>query len=252
VGSLAPSAGGATPIDGRLSPLPHRPPRSRAAGEAPTEPAGHRRKPEIDLHDVIGELPLALSDLAAPAYVADRDGRLRWLNNAYIELLGDRHGQSFLDVVAPEDRHLARTYFARKVVSKVSTIFDVRVVVRSGAQLRLRVSSVPLRRAGEVVGVFGIGIPLEPAPPARANQETAPALTPRQLEVLRLLSEGRETHEIATRLGIAEETARNHIRALLRAIGAHSRLEAVAIGLRLGMLVPHVPGSRPSSAGDGE
>ena len=61
-------------------------------------------------------------------------------------------------------------------------------------------------------------------------------LTPRQLEVLRLLAEGLETPQIARRLGVAEETARNHIRALLRATGAHSRLEVVLMGFRSGVL----------------
>lgn len=203
----------------------------------------------MELDDLLADLPLALSELAAPVYVTDRDGRLRWLNAAYIELLGDRRGQSFLEVVAPEDRHLARTHFARKVVSRASTFFDLRVVGRGGEQLRLRISSVPLRDGDEVRGVFGVGIPLEPAAPGvRAGDgEGAPALTPRQLEVLRLLSEGQETHEIASSLGIAEETARNHIRALLRAIGAHSRLEAVAIGLRLGMLAPQLAEKRATS-----
>jgi DNA-binding NarL/FixJ family response regulator len=56
-------------------------------------------------------------------------------------------------------------------------------------------------------------------------------------EVLRLLGDGLETPEIATRLGgIAEETARNHIRVLLPALGAHSRLEAVLMGLRAGVI----------------
>jgi DNA-binding NarL/FixJ family response regulator len=57
---------------------------------------------------------------------------------------------------------------------------------------------------------------------------------------MRLLAEGLETPEIARRLGVAEETARNHIRALLRATGAHSRLEAVLIGMRLGAVAPHL------------
>lgn len=201
----------------------------------------------MELQELVGELPLALSELAAPAYVIDRDGRLRWLNRAYIELIGDRRGQSFLDAVAPEDRHLARTHFARKVVSKTSTVFDLRVVDSGGGHRRWRISSAPLRRGDEVIGVFGIGIPLESSgASAKTRDGEAPALTPRQFEVLRLLSEGRETHEIAGSLGIAEETARNHIRALLRAIGAHSRLEAVAIGLRLGILAP-----QPAETRDG-
>jgi DNA-binding CsgD family transcriptional regulator len=121
------------------------------------------------------------------------------------------------------------------------------VLLREGEQLTLRITSVPLRRGEEVLGVFGIGIPLESAPEVSRGRDgdSEPRLTPRQRQVLRLLSEGLETQEIAAHLGIAEETARNHIRALLRAIGAHSRLEAVVIGLRLGMLVPQLAETRP-------
>jgi DNA-binding NarL/FixJ family response regulator len=74
--------------------------------------------------------------------------------------------------------------------------------------------------------------------------------TPRQLEVLRLLAEGLETPQIAARLGIAEETARNHIRALLRATGAHSRLEVVLMGFRSGVLRPDLtqPGHQVEAA----
>jgi hypothetical protein len=50
-------------------------------------------------------------------------------------------------------------------------------------------------------------------------------------------------------LGIADETARNHIRALLRATGAHSRLEAVVMGMRMGVLDPHL--TQPGHEGSG-
>jgi DNA-binding CsgD family transcriptional regulator len=199
-----------------------------------------------ELPSLGGDLERALAEFAAPAYVVDRDGRVRWVNAAYVELMGDPRGQSFLEVVAPEDRHMARTNFARKVVSGASTSFDVCVFARTGERLTLRVTSVPLRQGDEVVGIFGIGTPLEPASAgAIVGNDEAPSLTPRQLEVLRLLSEGLETQEIAASLGIAEETARNHIRALLRAIGAHSRLEAVVRGFRLGMLVPQLAEPQP-------
>jgi DNA-binding NarL/FixJ family response regulator len=57
-------------------------------------------------------------------------------------------------------------------------------------------------------------------------------LTPRQAEVLELLERGRSTSQIAEELQLSTETVRNHIRLLLRAVGAHSRLEAVAIAHR--------------------
>ena len=56
-----------------------------------------------------------------------------------------------------------------------------------------------------------------------------PALTPRQAEILRLLEHGRSTRQIAEELHLSLETVRNHIRHLMRALGVHSRLEAVAL-----------------------
>ena len=57
-------------------------------------------------------------------------------------------------------------------------------------------------------------------------------LTPRQNETLHLLAAGLTTEQIAERLGVSRETARNYIRRLLRALGVHSRLEAVAMARR--------------------
>ena len=56
----------------------------------------------------------------------------------------------------------------------------------------------------------------------------SPELTPRQLEVLEALAAGEPAKLIARRLGIAEATARNHIRMVLVELGCHSQLEAVA------------------------
>lgn len=53
-------------------------------------------------------------------------------------------------------------------------------------------------------------------------------LTARQQEVLQRLADGVPAKVVATRLGIAEPTVRNHIRAILVALGAHSQLEAIA------------------------
>jgi DNA-binding NarL/FixJ family response regulator len=53
-------------------------------------------------------------------------------------------------------------------------------------------------------------------------------LSPRQREVLVLLSGGVRVKEIAARLGLSETTVRNHVRLLLRGLECHSQLEAVA------------------------
>ena len=66
------------------------------------------------------------------------------------------------------------------------------------------------------------------SPRIRLHRHT-PALTPRQGEVLRLLDHGRSTRQIADELHLSPETVRNHIRGLMKALGVHSRLEAVAL-----------------------
>lgn len=61
-------------------------------------------------------------------------------------------------------------------------------------------------------------------------------LTPRQLQVLRLLGDGVPAKVIATRLELAEATVRNHIRAIRDALGTHSQLEAIAQARRLQLI----------------
>lgn len=61
-------------------------------------------------------------------------------------------------------------------------------------------------------------------------------LTARQQQVLALLAEGVPAKVTAARLGLAEATVRNHIRAVLRELDAHSQLEAVAKARRLELI----------------
>jgi PAS domain S-box-containing protein len=55
-----------------------------------------------------------------------------------------------------------------------------------------------------------------------------PTLTPRQREILLLLAQGVRARQIAARLMLSETTVRNHIQAILLALGVHSQLEAAA------------------------
>lgn len=98
------------------------------------------------------------------------------------------------------------------------------VAVRSGAgRRRVRMSTIS---AGETyLHVLSNGFePVEPL-----EEEAAPnGLTARQLQVLEQIAAGLPAKVIAARLGIAEVTVRNHIRAILLDLGCHSQLEAVA------------------------
>lgn len=61
-------------------------------------------------------------------------------------------------------------------------------------------------------------------------------LTPRELEVLGMLAEGRQPKEIAAELGITVHTCRGYVKNILSALGVHSALEAVVEGHRRGLL----------------
>ena len=61
-------------------------------------------------------------------------------------------------------------------------------------------------------------------------------LTARELEVLQHLAEGASTTQASEQLGISSATLRAHVQAILRKLGAHSRLEAVAEAARLGVI----------------
>lgn len=63
-------------------------------------------------------------------------------------------------------------------------------------------------------------------------------LTERELEVLDLLTQGRNIEAIADELVLSHHTVRNHVRHILEKLDAHSQLEAVAIGLRMGLVEP--------------
>ncbi|CUU59413.1 DNA-binding response regulator, NarL/FixJ family, contains REC and HTH domains [Parafrankia irregularis] len=61
-------------------------------------------------------------------------------------------------------------------------------------------------------------------------------LTPRELDVLRQLAQGRDAQQTAATLGISLYTARDHIKALMAKLGARSQLEAVVSATSLGLV----------------
>jgi PAS domain S-box-containing protein len=173
-----------------------------------------------------GEVEDALHRVRVPAYVIDRHGIIRWLNPAAKRLVGDAVGRQMTSVLPPEERRRAREIFTRNLLGPPEGSDNHGVFLGpDGERFTMELSAVPLSRDNHVIGVFGqVKDVEEDAPPP-----PHPSLTPRQSEVLRLLERGRSTEQIAAELHLSVETVRNHIRAILRALGVHSRLEAVAV-----------------------
>ena len=63
-------------------------------------------------------------------------------------------------------------------------------------------------------------------------------LSKRQIEVLKLVAEGRTTQEIAADLGVSIHTVRNHVRQIRYRLRARDKLQAVMTGLRIGLIDP--------------
>ena len=76
-------------------------------------------------------------------------------------------------------------------------------------------------------------------PAARDQSPALPIeeLTPRELEVLRLMAEGQSNKTIARALGISEHTVKFHVNAILGKLNASSRTEAVVHATRLGLIL---------------
>jgi DNA-binding NarL/FixJ family response regulator len=84
-----------------------------------------------------------------------------------------------------------------------------------------------------------------PPAAAPAARRSGPELTGREREVLALLAKGLSTDEIVEHLVLSPHTVRNHIRSVLAKLGAHSRLEAVAVAARAGLIrLAHEPPAR--------
>jgi two-component system, NarL family, response regulator YdfI len=62
-------------------------------------------------------------------------------------------------------------------------------------------------------------------------------LTPREIEVLRLIADGLGNKEIASKLSISDHTVKFHISSVFAKLGAANRAEAVTLGIRLGLIM---------------
>jgi DNA-binding CsgD family transcriptional regulator len=187
-----------------------------------------------ELRRIAPDLAPSISRLKVPAYILDLNGVVRWLNAEAIAEFGDLRGKRIGQIVERDYVTFARQEFAAKILGTVEAS-EGSIAMRTvdGRRVTVDVSSTTLLDQGSIVGVFGLADPTdEPAPSAPHSVH----VTPRQMDVLRHLAQGHSTAMIAQKLGIATETVRNHVRALIARLGAHTRLEAVMRAHELGLL----------------
>jgi DNA-binding NarL/FixJ family response regulator len=82
--------------------------------------------------------------------------------------------------------------------------------------------------------------------PGVADESRLERLTPREVQVLRLVAEGLSNEQIADLLVIAESTAKTHVKRVLQKIDARDRAQAVVLAYRAGLMAR---GGRPAADG---
>ncbi len=94
------------------------------------------------------------------------------------------------------------------------------------------------RARAATIGAEAVILAREPVTSAHANDSEwiEDSLTPREVEVLELLAEGRSNKSIAERLGISDQTVKFHVASISGKLGASNRTEAVRLAVRRGLI----------------
>jgi DNA-binding NarL/FixJ family response regulator len=143
-------------------------------------------------------------------------------------------GIEALDAIRRESPH-ARVL----VLSTSDSDVDISRAMRSGASGYLLKSAPRMDLLTAIRAIYAGRRYVAPDVAVRLAEHLGDdGLTPRELDVLDLIRDGRKNKQIARRLSIAETTVNFHIHNLVRKLGANDRTHAVAIAIRRGLLTP--------------
>ena len=187
--------------------------------------------------------------IAAPAAVTRAGLEALAASNPHVQLLGAFDGLAEVDALHPD------VVLAALPLSDLSPPADggapVYVLLADAAwtpeAVRLGVRAMLPRdaSAAEIMAAVeaaaaGLAVvrPDELAPILPVSAPAEPSnLTPRELEVLRMMAEGAANKAIAFALDISEHTVKFHVASILSKLNAGTRTEAAAIGLRRGLVM---------------
>ncbi len=199
------------------------------------------------------EIRERLSGSEPPSMVVDSEHRILLWNRGAERLLGRKAseviGRRCQEVLEGRDPfgnracHTACSPCAMLRAGEPVKPFEMTVKVPGGVNRSLRISTSVVRRdqwADLIIHTF------EAVQVAAGVAVGEPPLTPRQRDVLRLVATGLQNKEIAAKLGLSLATVRNHVHAILDALGLHSKLEAVTLAFRSGWVeMPGVSAEAP-------
>jgi DNA-binding NarL/FixJ family response regulator len=129
--------------------------------------------------------------------------------------------------------HAPPGFVAEAIRAGVRAVLPSQVTAEQlGAAVRATVEGLFLLHSSDVQNLF-------PAASLAAQPlaELPEALTPREREVLQMLASGLANKEIAAKLSISDHTVKFHVASILGKLGAATRTEAVALGIRRGLVL---------------
>ena len=201
-------------------------------------------------------LDRALAGAGDGAFVTAIDGRIVLWNRSAERILGftarDVLGRGCCDIFGGYDDDGNRLCYQDCHVMSLVRMdeavqsFDMRTRTKAGRPVWINVSILRTNGEGDApvtIHLFRdvtaskellalVHERLAPRPAGSAKGPEPTALSRRELEVLRLMTEGLNTDTTAERLHVSRATVRNHIQNIFGKLGVHSRLEAVAYAAR--------------------
>jgi PAS domain S-box-containing protein len=200
----------------------------------------------------------ALARTADGAFAIGPDGRIVLWNRAAEKMLGyaarEAVGRPCCDLfVGYDDSGNRLCYQGCHVMSLVKMgdpvqSFDMRTRTKAGRPIWVNLSTLTLHTAQNggplTVHLFRdvtatkelLGLVRERLTAPAGVEPTGDVLTRRELEILRMIATGTSTKAAADKLHVSPATVRNHVQNILGKLGAHSRLEAVALANRQRLL----------------
>jgi DNA-binding NarL/FixJ family response regulator len=170
-------------------------------------------------------------DVASPEAAAERAGDLK----ADVVLIDPRKASADVESML---RELGDKLGAPVVVfTAEGGARQLSEALKAGVKGYVRKDSPPEDLIRAVRAAIGGEFYIDPALSSTiVLEEGERTLTPRQREILQMLADGMQTEAVARQLGLSTETVRTHTKRILAKLEAATRTEAVAIGIRNGMI----------------
>jgi PAS domain S-box-containing protein len=232
--------------------------------------AGRRRAAPEPVPVLFPNVATIVGKSARAAVAVDPENRITHWNKAAVEAFGftddEVLGRNLQQVIQARDVHGNRLPTNHSALHEMIAIgeaphsFELAIITATGKMIRVAVSLIVVlgpqprdyaivylmtvlhrrRRADEAIdrllaqtSIPGVTVPGTNAPSGAEHRGSrqSPHLTRRQLEVLLLMAEGKNSEEIAAELGVSIHTVRTHTQGILRTLNATNRLEAVSRAL---------------------